>query len=49
MCTEENLKTKRDELAEKTELYETTQERLIQVNGELNAVRSKSDTAGKFY
>lgn len=48
MCTEENLETKRNELEEKNELYETVQEELIQLRGELNCIRSESDTASKF-
>ena len=47
-CAEENLNTKRDELEEKNELYETAQEQVIQLNGELNALRTESDTAGRF-
>ncbi len=45
-CAEENLKTKRDELEEKNEMYETAQERVIELSGELNAIRTESDTAG---
>lgn len=44
-CAEENLNTKRDELEEKNEMYETAQERVIELSGELNALRSESDTA----
>lgn len=48
-CAEENLQTKRDELEEKNELCETAQEQVIQLSGELNALRSESDTASKYY
>lgn len=47
-CAEENLNTKRDELEEKNNLYEEAQERVIELSGELNALRSESDTASKF-
>lgn len=46
-CAEENLNTKRDELEEKNEMYETAQERVMELSGELNALRSESDTASK--
>lgn len=46
-CAEENLKVKRDELEEKTEMYETAQERVIELSGELNAHRMESNTASK--
>lgn len=46
-CAEENLQAKRDELEEKNQMYETAQEQVIQLNGELNALRSESDTASE--
>lgn len=47
-CAEENLESKRSELDEKNEMYETAQERVIELSGELNAIRMESDTAGRF-
>lgn len=47
-CVEENLEQKRNELEEKNEMYETAQERVIELSGELNAIRMESDTAGRF-
>lgn len=46
LCLEENLQSKRDELEEKNEMYETAQERVIELSGELNGLRMESDTAG---
>lgn len=42
---EANLKAKRDELEEKNEMYETAQQREIELSGELNALRSESESA----
>lgn len=47
-CAEENLNMKRQEVEEKNEMYETAQERVIELSGELNALRMESDAPGEF-
>lgn len=49
-CLKENLQHKREEIDEKTQLLESTQEKLMEANGLVNMLSSAPDqNSGKHY
>lgn len=48
-CLEENLQAKREELEEKTQLLESSQERVMELSSELAMLKSTPEDTSKLY